>query len=473
MKYLAFTLLFLTVISAAFSQSTTITPGTVLPRMTTAQRLGLINPIEGTMVFDTETRDYWLRYNGAWYELPKFVLWESTSGGAKTVNGGFWSENPTGLTIFSTDITNPPTAPKSGDGTRLMWIPSRSAFRAGTVSDGSKAWDRDSIGLFSFATGLNNKATAAHTTALGVSTTASGLYSTALGAFTIASGLYSTAMGQSTQARNLNAIAMGLLSVASGGTSTAIGNRATASGAVSFSIGNYTTASGGYSTAMGTRATTNGKQGSFVIGDFIGPNEGEGGDTLVADISDRFLARFDNGYTLYTESDLSNATKYGVFMTNKSNSWSSISDSTKKENFIPASGEKILNSVAAMRVGTWNYKGDTERQNNRHWGVMAQDFYHYFGKDPFGTVGCDTLIATADFDGVSFAAIKALEERTQKLQKENEALNRILEERTRQLQAANEKLQKEIDALKAVESRIAKLEALLRIEQPREDKAEK
>jgi hypothetical protein len=35
---------------------------------------------------------------------------------------------------MSDDNTNPTTAPFSGAGTRLMWIPSRSAFRVGTVS---------------------------------------------------------------------------------------------------------------------------------------------------------------------------------------------------------------------------------------------------------------------------------------------------------------------------------------------------
>ncbi len=118
-----------------------------------------------------------------------------------------------------------------------------------------------------------------------------------------------------------------------------------------------------------------------------------------------------------------------------------------------------------MRVGTWNYKGDT---TDRHWGIMAQDFYEHFGKDKYGTIGNHTTIATADFDGVAFAAIKGLEERTrelkvkseqltvnnEKLKTESEKLAYITEE----LLAKSEKLERENAELK---KRLEKLEALL------------
>ena len=56
---------------------------------------------------------------------------------------------------------------------------------------------------------------------------------------------------------------------------------------------------------------------------------------------------------------------------------------------------------------------------------MAQDFYHHFGTDKHGTIGSDTLIATADFDGVSFAAIKALEARSTQLKIEKLLANDV------------------------------------------------
>jgi hypothetical protein len=402
------------------------------------------------LVFDVTSQSYWFCQNGIWVELPTSNYWklEGQAGNElkNTNSGGFWSSNNTGLTQFSNNFTHPPTVPISGNGTHLIWIPNRSAFRVGTVDLGTKAWDADSIGLFSTAFGFNTKAKGSFSTAMGFSTNASGFYSTALGyfstapgdyatamgRFSIASGNYSTAMGRTSTASASYSTAMGFLTKASGEASTsfglatrasgyasiAMGQETTASGSFSTAMGYGTTASGSFSTALGTLVTTNNYQGSFVIGDYIFPEEGSGGDTLKADSEDRFLARFNNGYTLYTNSDLSSSTKYGVFMNNNANSWSSISDSTKKERFVAYNPENVLNSVAAMRVGTWNYKGDN-RTNGRHWGVMSQDFYNYFGKDLYGTIGCDTLIASADFDGVSFAAIKALELRTRELREQN------------------------------------------------------
>jgi hypothetical protein len=48
------------------------------------------------------------------------------------------------------------TTPVSGAGTRMMWIPSKAAFRAGGVS--STQWDNANIGAYSVACGLNNLA---------------------------------------------------------------------------------------------------------------------------------------------------------------------------------------------------------------------------------------------------------------------------------------------------------------------------
>jgi hypothetical protein len=43
---------------------------------------------------------------------------------------------------------------------------------------------------------------------------------------------------------------------------------------------------------------------------------------------------------------------------------------------------------------------------------MAQEIFHYFGKDDFGTIGNDTTLATADMDGIIMIALQALEKRT-------------------------------------------------------------
>lgn len=453
-------------------------------------------------------------------------------------NGEFWSTNITGLDDSSNDSTHPPTAPVIGESTRLMWIPSRSAFRAGTVS-GSQ-WNKNNIGLFSFASGFNTYASGKYSTANGYYTTAYGVYSTSMGGYSTASGEYSTAMGHHTTASGIVSLATGFFTTASGTISTslgyitraggrystAMGDSTTASGHSSTAMGGHTMASGDYSTTMGYHTTANkdysiaigfktvasgtastamgdstrangdystamgletrasGKASaamgnstlasgdyatsmgrmtsakgdhSFAMGYYthaegaysttigynlkanadhstiIGKNVTLGGTATgsmyLADASrflaiseteeNKFFARFNKGYHLYTDGVLS----VGVGLENGDNSWNTISDSTLKENFIPANTEDVLNSVSQIRIGTWNYKEQSPAQF-RHWGVMAQDFFKHFGKDEYGTVGNDKSIATADFDGVAFAAIKGLEQRTRDLKSENEALKK-------------------------------------------------
>lgn len=84
-----------------------------------------------------------------------------------------------------------------------MWIPSKGAFRAGRVSNlftyggtttnlgaGSDYWDDSNIGLYSFASGLSNKASGFASTALGLFNSADGDFS-----FTIGSGNTATFSG--------------------------------------------------------------------------------------------------------------------------------------------------------------------------------------------------------------------------------------------------------------------------------------
>lgn len=92
------------------------------------------------------------------------------------------------------------TLAASGQGTRLVWYPRKSAFRVGSV-DGSE-WDDVNIGIYS--------------TAMGASTTASGIQSTAIGYDNIASGHYSSAMGYHTRAESYVCFGIGSYNVVSG-----------------------------------------------------------------------------------------------------------------------------------------------------------------------------------------------------------------------------------------------------------------
>ncbi len=423
MKTIIITLLFCLLTLCGFGQSTEIIPGVILPSMSTTQRIAITVPANGMLVFDTNTQSYWYRKSGAWMELAGGggSFWQiSGSKGTEIKNtnsDGFWSANATTLPLYPSDVSNPPTAPIAGNGTRLMWIPSRSAFRVGTVHGAH--WNADSLGVFSFASGLNTKALGSASTAMGNKTIAKGSYSiaigyeniasgyssTAMGYYTTASGYISTAMGSSNYARGHYSTAMGYHTTADGENSTTMGLYTVSSGYTSTAMGRNTTASGNYTTAMGNRVSTNLFEGSFIVGDSY-----NGSTLLNASASNRFHARFRNGYQFYTSA---NNSTFALLPAGAS-AWDTSSDSTRKENFIPSNNESVLGSVAQIRIGTWNYKGQ-DPATQRHWGVMAQDFHKHFGKDTYGTIGNDTTISTADFDGVAFAAIKGLEERTRVL----------------------------------------------------------
>ncbi len=306
------------------------------------------------------------------------------------------SSTTKGLLITGTATSG--TFPNLGAGARLMFYPGKGAFRAGTVT--GTEWDNANVGISS--------------TALGINTTAVGDYSTSIGSSAIASGDFSTAIGYSTIASGISSTALGINSTASGGSSTAMGNSTTASGSVSTALGYFTTASGDYSFAAGRRVSTNNQTGSFFFGDSDPNNKG----VRVSGVANEFAARFNGGY--YFISSNAGASDIGVRVAPGGNSWSAISDIRRKENFLPVSGESILNRIAAFDLTTWNYKG--QEKTFRHYGPMAQDFFAAFGKDELGTIGCDTLINQQDFLGINLIAIQALEKRTQRLSDENEEL---------------------------------------------------
>lgn len=143
----------------------------------------------------------------------------------------------------------------SGEGRRMIWYSDKAAFRAGYVYGGR--WNKDSIGNYSIALGLDTKAGGDVSLALGYYTTASGYVATAMGIATTATGFASMATGTSTSASGDYSTAMGNTTVASSNSSTAMGSSSVASGEYSTAMGFTTTASGGSSTATGavTQAT--------------------------------------------------------------------------------------------------------------------------------------------------------------------------------------------------------------------------
>src|SRR5574341_562730 len=321
---------------------------------------------------------------------PQYLL----AGGTRQADNG----------LAVTGTFNTGTLAASGAGERLLWYPKKAAFRAGSVN--GNQWDDVSIGLYSTAMGVGTLASGTASTAIGSSTLASGSPSTAMGALTQATGGYSTAMGYQTTASGTYATAMGYNSAASGTYSTAMGS-STASGSNSTAIGFGATASGNFSTAMGYQASTNGHAGTFVYGDV------STAVAMAASADNQFMVRAAGGVIFYSSSGLST----GVSLAASGGSWASVSDKNHKDNFQPVDGEAILSQLAALPVTTWNYKGTDPAQ--RYMGPTAQDFHALFG------LGTDTTIATMDVDGVTLAALQALELRTRvmaELREENTAL---------------------------------------------------
>lgn len=137
--------------------------------------------------------------------------------------------------LVSTGTSGTGVVAPSGAGTRMVWNPRKTAFRAGIVT--GTQWDDTNIGSTSVAFGLN--------------TTASGSLSFAFGNNSTSSGNLSTSFG--------------LSNTASGSTSFAFGNGSTASGNTSFAFGNNTIASGSFSTGFGRFSNSLGDN-TFVAG---------------------------------------------------------------------------------------------------------------------------------------------------------------------------------------------------------------
>lgn len=283
----------------------------------------------------------------------------------------------------------------------------------------------------SIAMGYGTTANADYSVAMGTNTTANGSASTAMGFNTVASGFHSTALGHFTTASGSYSTAIGFSTTASQSYSTAIGYNSLSSGYVSTAMGVNTTASGDYSTAMGNYVSTNGHEGSFVMGD------NSTSTVMNSANANNFRARFAGGYKLFTSANLST----GCTLFAGDNAWTTGSSVHTKENFAEINGEDFLQKISRFNLTSWNYKTQ-DPKTFRHYGPMAQDFYAAFGSDAYGTIGNDTTINSADFAGVSFIAIQALEKRTQKIKETEKQI--ILQ------QATIEEMQKQIAELKSI-----------------------
>ena len=174
-----------------------------------------------------------------------------------------------------------------GAGTRMLWFPSLSAFRAGTVT--GTDWDASNIGQFSFAGGQDNLTSGSNATAfgwgesatnngsvaMGLGNTSSGYGAFASGRFSTASGQGSLAIGNGNTASGYGSVALGSSNSATYSNAIALGSSNWAPGSCAVALGNSNIARGNYTTASGSYTTASAYL-SFVLGTY---NVG-GGDQL-------------------------------------------------------------------------------------------------------------------------------------------------------------------------------------------------
>lgn len=325
--------------------------------------------------------------------------------------------------------------PVQGAGTRLMWYPKKAAFRGGTLDAGyATYWDDIRIGNYSFAFGKNTRADGHYSLSLGEQCVSQADYSAAIGnnCSSASGALYSFAAGTGSQTYGESSVAIGRGNISRGIGGVAIGYHCEANGNYTLSFGFYSKANGNNSTALGYQAITS-HDGSFLYVDY----SNTAGVYTYTTAPNQFMVRAAGGVYFYSSPTLAS----GVSLATGSGSWSTLSDSTKKENLVEVNYSEILDKISRMKVYSWNYK--TQDPGIRHIGPTAQEFFRTFN------VGEDSkTISTVDFDGINLAGIKALKER-----------NALLEKRTSELESALQQVEKLKKERKELERRLLILES--------------
>jgi hypothetical protein len=196
--------------------------------------------------------------------------------------------------------------PDLGAGTRLMWVPSQAAFRAGRVT-GSE-WDSGNVGFASFAAGQDNLVSGDYSFAGGWNNTVSTQQSFALGSTNEVLGLASGALGHENDVR-------GPLSFATGKANRILGLG-------SFSLGCFTNSEEDFSFIIGTGASDTDRLDNYVENSlfvgfnsdiptlFVGPSDGAGtyGHVGVNTTSPEMLLHVHEGGILATTTESSPTT---------------------------------------------------------------------------------------------------------------------------------------------------------------------
>jgi trimeric autotransporter adhesin len=293
-------------------------------------------------------------------------------------------------------------SPMQGKGYRTSWDSYKGAFRSGYADN---EWDDATVGFFSWAGGSNS--------------TAEGLYALAFGDTNFARSTSSIAFGSGNEVKGAAGFSAGAGNRVCGVYGVALGNNARSGGPyinskcdpdtfnirgrAAVAIGYYVTADQDHTLALGKFASNNGWEGTFIWSD---GSATASADTFRNTANNEFAARATGGFRFRT--NLGGTT--GCNLPAGSGVFNCTSSRATKENFLKISGEEVLTKLRDVPISSWNYI--SEGQQVRHIGPMAEDFYQAFG---LGTG--NTSIGVQDLAGVNLAAVKALDERTDELQK--------------------------------------------------------
>jgi len=301
--------------------------------------------------------------------------------------------------------------PASGAGWRMMWYPYKTAFRAG-YADAGNQFDDANIGFYSWAGGALSKAAGNYAFAMGNQNNAEAQCAVAIGS---GNNVY----GNATDGFGTCGVAVGLNNVVKDQAGVALGQNAWSDGDAAVAIGYRTTADADYSMAFGYRGSTNGHTGAKVFADASTT------DSIEAVANNEFAVRAAGGFRFRSNATLTN----GCNIAAGGASITCASSKTIKENYVPADIEQILLKMRTVPINYWNIID--EEGKPPHLGPFAEDFF-----EAFKLGNTDKAIGHQDIDGVNFAAIKALDARSEKQQ-----------ERIQKLEAENAELKLRLDRL--------------------------
>jgi len=322
-------------------------------------------------------------------------------------------------------------SPMQGKGYRTSWDSYKGAFRSGYADN---EWDDANVGFFSWSGGSNSKAAGLYALAFGDTNTAEGTSSIVFGSGNQVKGSAGFSAGAGNRVCDTYGVALGN-NAKSGGPyingrcdPDSFNNRGLAAVAIGYNV----TADQDHSTAMGKFASNNGFQGTFIWSD---GSATASVDTFRNVANNEFAARATGGFRFRTNK----AGTTGCNLPAGSGVFNCTSSRATKENFVMVSGADVLSRLKGIEVSSWNYI--SEGRSVRHMGPMAEDFFKAF---QLGTG--NSSIGMQDLTGVSLAAIKELDQRTNELRQKTAEVEQLRDE-VHQLRQTNSEMERRLATL--------------------------